>query len=175
MKDEDGIKIYASDSGNTNFKAVKVDCILQGNIEKLVKILLNVDNHKNWNYSTKNSYLVKRISNNEVLYYIELAFPFFTSNRDLVIDMKIDWDTLRRQATIDSEAVPGIVAEKKDIIRIPIFHSRYETTQVDKDHLHIVYYSVADPGGHIWATFANMVVAKGPFNTFENLAALLKQ
>jgi len=172
-KDGHGIKVWAADSGATSFKAVKVECLLKGNINRLIEILLDVDNHKNWVYSTIHSYLVKKISEKELRYYVELEFPLFTKNRDLVIDMVINRDTTRNVATIYTDAVTGVVPEKDGIIRIVSFHARYEVDQVDQDHLHIVYYSVADPGGAIWPARANLVVAKGPYNTFINLSGLL--
>jgi hypothetical protein len=61
------------------------------------------------------------------------------------------------------------------LIRIPVFHARYEVSETDRNHLHIVYYSLADPGGIVPAWITNMVVAKGPYNTFLGLAALLRQ
>jgi hypothetical protein len=43
-----------------------------------------------------------------------------------------------------------------------------------KGRLFIVYFLEMDPGGSVPAWITNMFVAKGPYETFSNLAEVLK-
>jgi hypothetical protein len=174
-KNSQGIKVYSADSGSMKFKSVKVECILEGTVPKLLEVLSDVADHKNWVYSTKNSYLLKKINEHELLYYAELDFSIFTRKRDVVIRMTVAVDSAHHVTKIFTNGEPGAIPDKDGLIRIPVFHARYEVSEVDPNHLRILYYSVADPGGSVPAWLTNMFVAKGPYNTFKNLAARLRR
>src|SRR5947208_466121 len=47
-KDKDGIKVYESEINNSNFKSIKVECVLPGTYDKLMAILSDVSRHKDW-------------------------------------------------------------------------------------------------------------------------------
>ena len=48
VRDNDWIKVYESNMDNSSFKRVKVECTVEGNFDKLLQVLNNVGNHKNW-------------------------------------------------------------------------------------------------------------------------------
>jgi hypothetical protein len=100
-KDKDGIKVYQSVVTNSSFKAIKVECILQGNYNKLLNVLSDVDHHKDWVYNNKTSYIIKTISRDEFYYYTETSIPWPMSNRDVVVHVKIGKDSLNRFVTVD--------------------------------------------------------------------------
>src|ERR1051326_1905346 len=70
-KDKDGIKVYESEIKNSNFKSIKVECVLQGTYDKLMAILNDVSRHKDWVYNSKGSNILKRNSPYEFYYYTE--------------------------------------------------------------------------------------------------------
>ena len=51
---------------SSKYKVIKVEAEMQGTIEKLITILKDVSNNKNWVYNTKRSYLVKAISERRI-------------------------------------------------------------------------------------------------------------
>src|SRR5579885_3119813 len=81
-KDKDGIKVYVSDVAGTGFKAVKVECTLNGTYVKLFSILTDVTHLSNWVYNAKTSYLLRQGSPLEIIYYAETHLPWPMSNRD---------------------------------------------------------------------------------------------
>src|SRR6188472_1057645 len=70
-KDEDGIKVYQSEVKQSKYKSIKVECTLEGTYDKLMAILNDVVNQKNWVYNNKNSSILKRINASEFYYYSE--------------------------------------------------------------------------------------------------------
>ncbi|HWB24589.1 MAG TPA: START domain-containing protein [Chitinophagaceae bacterium] len=174
-KDKDGIQVYSADSGGSKFKAVKVICSPKGNLQKFLTILLDVDGHKNWVYSTKKSYQLKKTSSDSILYYAELSFPWPLSNRDVVILMTTRIDAPGHNAVIFTDGEPDSLPKKDGLVRVPFFHARYEVTEVADGRLQIVYYTLANPGGGLGPGFTNLFLAKAPYNTFKNLCALLSR
>src|SRR5438045_4883336 len=95
-KDKDGIKVYESEVKNSNFKSIKVECVLQGTYDKLMAILNDVSRHKEWVYNSKGSNILKRDSPYEFYYYTETSIPWPMSNRDAVIHFTMIRDSLNR-------------------------------------------------------------------------------
>src|SRR5215218_9407745 len=89
-KEKDGIKVYTSNQSSSKFKSIKVEAVLTGTLQKLVKILRNVENNKEWVYSTKQSYIIREVDANEILYYNETALPWPVSNRDIPVRLKLN-------------------------------------------------------------------------------------
>ncbi len=174
-KDKSGVKIYTKRVDTSKFKVIKVECTLDGTVDRLDAILRDVANHKKWIYSTKRSFLVRAISNDELVYYTETFLPWPCSNRDVVIKMVITRDPVNRSEVVETFNVNGVLGENRGIVRVPHLFTRWLIKGVGNDKVNIVYYFSTDPGGSLPAWIVNTFAVKGPYETFVNLAALLKQ
>jgi len=174
-KDDNGIKVYTANMPNSNFKSVKVECILEGTIDKLVAVLKNVDGNKHWVYNTKQTHLVKNISDHEFIYYAETSLPWPLRNRDMVINMLFDQDNAAHTMTVKATGVKDEAPEQDGKVRVPYFNGLWEVTTTDDQHISIHYRLSVDPGGSVPAWAYNMFVSKGPYKTFNNLAGLLRK
>jgi hypothetical protein len=173
-KQKNGISVFTKNIQSSKFKEIKVDAVLSGKLTKMDSIIRDVKNHKQWIYHTKNAYPVKYISNNEIIYYEETAIPWPFKNRDVVIDMKLYMDTIRHTLTISSYNVDHVLPANADIVRVPFLSLDWDIKELDKNQLHIQYYFIADPGGSLSPWLANFFAVTGPYDTFSNLANLLK-
>jgi hypothetical protein len=174
-KNKDGIKVYSSDINGANYKAVKVECALNGNFSKLISILSQVTRYPKWVYNTKKTVLLKQINELELIYYTETQFPWPLSNRDAVIHMQINTDSLPKFITITSRNEPGLVPEIFDKVRVPNYSTKWKVTMPTSQSIQINYVLEADPGGNIPSWLANIFIDKGPYETFKKLSALLVQ
>lgn len=174
-KDKNGIKIYLSDVAGSSYKAVKVECTLTGTYAKLISILANVAGMKNWIYHNKQSFLLKKYSALDFVYYSETSMPWPLSNRDLALHLKINTDSLPKFLTIKGYNEPHFFPEIPGLVRIPYYKATWTVTMPASQSVHIVYILEMDPGGSIPASLANSFVDKGPFETFSNLAEQLKK
>lgn len=173
-KDQNGIKIYTAKDPSSKFKSLKVEATFQGTLQKLVNILMNVDQTKGWVYGTKDSYIIKKISPAEILYYSETALPWPVSNRDVPIKMQLNLDQKNNSLRVNANGIPNAIPEKKGIVRIPYFNALWDVKSDGKNRLNITYVLKMDPGGSVPAGVTNMFISKGPYETFNNLAGLLK-
>ena len=174
-KDKDGIKVYQSDLQYSSYNAIKVECTLDGNYDKLIAILKNVSGQKDWVYQNKISYILKQVNPYEFFYYTEASLPWPMSNRDAVVHLKMNRDSLNRFLKITSVSVPDYISDKSGKVRVTRSTISWNVTIPATNKINIIYIFEAEPGGSIPAWVANAFVEKGPFETFKKLAELLKQ
>ena len=174
-KDEDGIKVYQSEVKHSKFKSIKVECTLDGTYDKLMSILNDVTNQKNWVYNNKNSSILQRISPNDFYYYSETYLPWPMTNRDAIIHLKMNKDSLDRFLKISAVSVPGYAPEKSGMVRVPRSDISWYVTMPSAKTISIVYIFDAEPGGSLPAWVVNMFTDKGPYESFKKLSELLKR
>jgi hypothetical protein len=173
-KEKNGIKVFTSTGGASKFKAIKVEAVLTGTLDKLVSILLDPTNNKQWIYNTAQAYFIKRLSPTETLSYTETSVPWPASNRDVPILMQVNVDNHNNTLKVIAKGVPNAVPAKKGFVRISYFNSAWNVKYDGKSKLYINYFLEVDPGGSVPAWINNLFVAKGPYETFNSLAGMLK-
>ena len=174
-KNENGIKVYLSEVKHSKFKNIKVECTLEGTYDKLIAILNDVTNQKNWVYNNISTSILKRIDANEFYYYSKTYLPWPMSNRDAIVHFKMNRDSLNRFLTISAVSVPGYTAEKKGLVRVPRSNVSWHVTMPSAKTISIVYLFDAEPGGSLPAWVVNMFTDKGPYESFKKLSELLKR
>ena len=158
---------------NSNYKRIKVECTVEGSIDKLLRVLNDVNNHKNWIYNTKNAYILKRVSANEYYYYTETSLPWPMQNRDAVVHIKFERESpgvLNIAAAGEPEFLPLMNGK----VRVPRSANSWQVTNAGPNKIHVVYIFEADPGGHLPPWLVNTFVNKGPYESFSKLAEILR-
>lgn len=173
-RDNDGIKVYESETKNSAYKSIKVECVLAGTYDKLIALLNDVARHKEWVYHAKTSHIIKKNSVYDFYYYTETSIPWPMSNRDAVVHLTMKRDSLDRFLKITAVAVTGHIAEKKGKVRVPRSLVNWHVTMPSPTSISIVYTFEADPGGSMPAWLVNMFADKGPNESFKKLAEILK-
>ncbi len=174
-KDKDGIKVYESGTPNSNFKSIKVECVLQGTFDKLIAVLNDVAHHDEWVYNSKTSYLLTRNSQYDFYYYTETSVPWPISNRDAVIHMTIERDSQNRFLKVTGVGIPNYIPEKSGIVRVPKLNINWYVTTPAPDSISIVYTISTEPGGSVPSWITNMFADKGPYESFKKMAEVLKK
>jgi hypothetical protein len=172
-KNNDGIAVYQSAVNNSAYKSIKVEFTVEGNYDKLIGIITNVNHYTDWVYNNKTASLLKTISPLEFYYYSETYVPWPMSNRDAVMHTKITKDSLGRFLRIANVSDAGIVPEKPGKVRVPHISINWMVTMSSPKTMHIVYTFEGDPGGSIPAWIVNSFADKGPYESFKKLGELL--
>ena len=174
-RDQENIKVYKGKSESSKFKIIKVEAELNGSLKGLIDILMDVSNNKNWVYHTKESHLVRKINENELLYYAETYLPWPFSNRDMVIRMHFELDSSNNILKVKATGEPDAIGNVQGKIRIPKFNGSWMVTYNGVNKIKIIYLLEVDPGGNVPASISNLFVTRGPFETFHNLSKLLNK
>lgn len=174
-KDNNNIKIFTRKTDSSDFKSVKVEALLTGTCDKLAGILLGIEKQIKWVYKTKSLHLIKRFSQNELIYYAETSLPWPMRNRDQAIHIIIYPDSANQSIKIITKGEPNAIPVTNGIVRVPYFLGVWQVKTISPGKIFIEYYLDVDPGGSVPAWMSNMFVAKGPYETFMNLAELLRK
>ena len=166
--EEDGIKVFTTNTDNSCFKSIKVECTINASQSQLVAFLLDIEKQPEWVYNNKSSKFIKKVKDNELVFYSEVNVPWPCNNRDYIAHFSINQVSLE-QMSIDSHAEPDFLPQKKGLIRVKSSVSHWDIKTVSNNLLSIVYTVQFDPGGSVPAWLTNMFVAKGPYQTFRKL------
>jgi START domain-containing protein len=167
-RDEKGIKVYTRSSENSNFKSIKVDCIVNATAPQLVAFLLDVDRQCDWVCNYKCSKLVKKVCDSEIIFYSEVSVPWPCANRDYVSHITFT-QPYKGFVVITAHSEPDLVPRQEGKVRVVKSNARWEVTSVSPGQQHIVYTVEFDPAGSVPAWLVNMFVTKAPYETFEKL------
>lgn len=134
----------------------------------------DVENNKDWVFSTKQSYLLRQINANEILYYSETALPWPVSNRDIPVRMRLNLNNANNTLKVTASGEPNALPVQKGVVRIQFFTTSWDVKYDGKNKISITYFLRMDPSGNVPTQVTNMFITKGPYETFENLSKLLK-
>jgi len=166
--------VYSSDVSKSAFKAIKVECTLTGNYKKLIDILSDVPQFDKWIYHLKASRLLQKNSPYDFIYHAETTLPWPMSNRDAVIHIRINTDSLPKFITISGKGEPARIPKTPGLVRVTHYTAKWKVTMLSPQTIRIYYELEVDPGGSLPGWMANTFAAKGPFETFSNLAKKIK-
>lgn len=167
-KDKDGIRVYTRAAEGSSVREIKATFDVSGSLEQVKRVLLDVAAQPQWVYATNQSVVLKRISDNELIYYSEKAMPWPLTNRDVVMHVTVVLDAAKSILTLSGTSAPGVQEEKKGIVRVRRSNVSWTVTKTGENKLHIEYLAFADPGGAIPAWVSNAFITKGPYETFVN-------
>ena len=168
-KDKEGIRVYSRTSEHSKFNEIKAEFGIRARLSELAAVMLDADDHVQWQYSTKSSYLLQRLSDSELYFYNEINAPWPVANRDLIVHLKISQDRTSRVMTIAAVCTPGFSPSYPSIVRVPVSKAIWTVTPVNNDSLHVEYVLEIDPGGSVPAWLINMFASRGPYESFRNL------
>jgi START domain-containing protein len=172
-RDDDGIAIYTRRLVTEKFKEIKVDFQLDATEDQLVGILQNIPHQKDWSYGTKRTFLITRKSKDTLIYYSEISLPWPLANRDLVIQLSFKRDSVEHTLRIQARAIPGILPDKPNLVRIPFSLAQWDIKAFPNKPLSVQYTLSTDPGGALPAWLVNLAATTGPYNSFKKLRELI--
>ncbi|WP_181306541.1 START domain-containing protein [Rufibacter sp. XAAS-G3-1] len=173
QKNQDGIAVYTKQLENASVKQIKVVCELPGTTANLVNLLKNVEHHSDWVYLNRKTTLLKRKSENALIYYTEADMPWPLDDRDLVVEATFSPITKNNTARVEVRSLSGFLPVKKGFVRIPSSLATWEITQLPGNKIKVEYLFTVNPGGSVPAWLVNATVAVGPHKTFQNLRGIL--
>jgi len=174
QKDRNGIKVYSAEVPDSKIRAIKVVADYDATPAQVADMVMDINTASEWVSHLKSSYLVKRVSQNELYYYAEVNLPWPASNRDFVAHLTRNENVQTGAITIDGPAVAGFVPEKKGIVRISNSVGKWVITPLDNSHVSVEYALHVDPAGSLPSWLVNMFSGDTPMQIFENLRQELK-
>ena len=171
---KDGINIYSRTSEVSKFNDLKIEMDLPGTVSQLSTILMDFEKYPEWAYGTKSAVLIKKINDNEAIYYSEVGAPWPASNRDFYANVKVYLNADSGRLNVVSTGMKNYLPEKKNLVRIPMSHGTWNISTKPNKIMHLQYILQLDPGGSTPGWIINMFATKGPMETFGKLKKKLE-
>lgn len=173
-KDKKGIIIYTRPVNDSKLNEFKLFTSFNTKVEKLVRVLLDVENYDKWGEHVKYCAVLEKESDNAYYIYSEAKLPWPFVNRDIINLVSVNYSVKRDTAMLIIEGYPDYTPEKEGIIRIPVSKGWWHIYQVDEENVRIEYSYKVDPGGSIPAWLLNMFIVDGPYKTMINMKEYLE-
>jgi len=170
-KNEDGIKVYTQKVKGSDFKSFKAVVQVDASLEKVIKLLKDVDSYTKWFGYTETSKLLYQ--EEDVQYaYLETILPWPYENRDMVYKIKVN--QISSEVTkITLKGIPDYIPKKKKIVRMEKANGFFLLTS-SENKTEIVYEFHSEPGSNISPWLANSSIADLPFQTLSGLRKILE-
>ena len=168
-KEKDNIRIYGCRVDGSAFNDIRVEFEVNSTIEKYIPIVLDVTRYHEWRYRELNHKLLKKINDYELIYYAQISAPFPLNDRDLILHLKINQDSVTKILTVTIKNMPDYLPPVDDVVRVPNSSTTLTFIPLSESRLKVSCYVSVNPGGQIPAWVINMFSTQGPYETFKNL------
>ena len=172
-RNQNGIEVYTRKPASGNLKELRVVCKLNTTKAQLIKMLQDINNYKNWVYSTKTNRILKITNSQETIYYSISTLPWPLKDRDLIVQLTILPALNSDRFEIQAKSLPEYLPKDDNFIRVPYSLALWNVTVLNEKELKIDYIFSVNPGGSIPAWLVNSTLAIGPYNSFSKLRELL--
>lgn len=174
-KDKNGIQIYISEVSYSKFKAAKVVCTFEGDCEKLMGILTDVPSMSEWVFRSVACKILEKKGPYDFTYHTVTDMPWPTEDRETIIRLNFNTDSLPQYLRIEGVDVPNMAQVKKGLTRVEDYHAIWDVRQITPESVSVEYFIHIDPGGGVPSWIVNMMIEKGPYETFNDLAQKMKE
>ena len=173
-RNQEGVKIYLRSIKGLGTKEVLGLTQVHATLGALVRMVKDPENHHIWIYANKEARFLKTISDFEWIYYNISEAPWPVRDRDLITHVKMEQDPDSYAVRIVSEGWPDYIPVNKNLVRIVKLKSSWVFTPKSNGIIDIRFELSIDLGGGIPAWIVNFAIDKGPFNTLQNMAEVVK-
>ncbi|MFY0688684.1 MAG: hypothetical protein JXQ90_16035 [Cyclobacteriaceae bacterium] len=164
--EKEGIQVYTRETTQSPVNDSKAVVLIPNvDLDQVVTFFLDIDQHKEWMYSTEKSQLLRDEEDKKLAYYQANA-PWPVTDRDIVSEF-----TIRREpdrCIIIGQAQPTLLPTREDMVRITELQTEW-TFEREERGVRVTYISQMHPGGSIPAWLANMTATESPFNSLSEL------
>lgn len=165
--DKEGIKIYLTKLDTTPFKEYKAIMTVKANIDSVAKQILDIKSLQKWNFKTRKSELIRKVSDTSWIFYMNHHLGWPIQDRDHV--SKVTLIKKEAEQTITIFPANNVLKEKEGIVRLKNFKGYWYLKKISENQTLVMQQIYGNPGGSIPAFMVNMVVTKGPFESFKEL------
>jgi hypothetical protein len=175
VKERDGIKIYTRSEENTNIKSFRGEADLKTTMEKMRHVVGRTESFDWWDESIKEIKVLAYEEEKMIRYYLVYDLPWPLSDRDLCAEAIITNDTVTGIRTVRATALPGVVPDKSDKVRIKYYWQQWTMVPKENGIVHVTLEGSVDPGGAIPTWLINMIISDTPLNIITKLRNIVEK
>lgn len=164
------IKTWAKQEDGKKIRSFKVEMVVEASLDAVARIHFDVENIKRWFWETKESRLLKKVSNTEYYYYQVFNAPLTIPDRDSVIHVVLEpYSAKRGYMLMKLNAAPDFIPIEKGLSRVQAQDMIVKLTPIGKEKTRLEAEGYIDPGGTIPAWTINFVQRSAPYTSMLGL------
>lgn len=171
-KDANGVQVYTRRVAGSSIKEFKGVMRAYASVAEAVSMIKDANSHSSWMHNTSGSYVVKKISENDIYTYSVNEAPWPVDNRDNVVHMVFRNE--KNSVTVDMTAEPDFIPTKSSTVRVRKLKGYWKVEDIGSGKVEITQQVLADPGGSLPAWLVNSAVVDNPYYTLLNMKKLLE-
>ena len=169
------ITTWAKQEEGKTIRSFKVDMIVDANLETVARVHYDVENIKRWFWETKESRLLKKVSNKEFYYYQVFNAPLTVPDRDSIVHVVVEPFTAKKgYMALKLTAAPEFMPVQPGRTRVQAQDMVIKFTPIDKSTTHLEVEGYIDPGGVIPSWTINFVQRSAPYTSMLGLARMVQ-
>ena len=127
------ITTWAKQEEGKTIRSFKVDMIVDANLETVARVHYDVENIKRWFWETKESRLLKKVSNKEFYYYQVFNAPLTVPDRDSIVHVVVEPFTAKKgYMALKLTAAPEFMPVQPGRTRVQAQDMVIKFTPIDK-------------------------------------------
>ncbi len=175
VRKEAGVTVSQKEIEGRDLPVFRGSTVIAADIYDLLGILQDIDEHPKWMHRCKEARLIKRYAEFHVLHYNRTDAPWPVSDRDTVLDSRVEIQPESHSVLVRFKAVKSpLQGEVTDVVRMRRLSGYYKLTALSATKTRVEYQVDADPGGSLPAWVVAMASEDLPVNTLTNLRARAK-
>ena len=163
-KHKNGIKVYTKTTDDKNLNYYKLTTTFIGNLEDVVQMVIDFDNYSKWVKDCESSQILKKESDNIIIYYSKFKTPWPANDRDFVNKVQIARNG-EEEVNITSSPADYSYPENEGVVRVTNFQDHWKITRLENDSISMELEGYYDPGGSIPQWIVNLFMVDGPYSS----------
>ncbi|MEJ2593806.1 MAG: START domain-containing protein [bacterium] len=168
-KDKNGIQVYTRDTENSKFKEYKSVTEMSASPERLLEILLDVEDYTTWMSNVKVAEILDQQGEDNYYIYSEVNVPWPFDNRDQITLSEVIREPSTGSIRIRITILPDYKPEKKGVVRVSSGNGLWAFTPLGNGKTRVYHRFAGDPGGSIPAWVVNIFLVDGPYKNMIGL------
>ncbi len=168
-KYDKGVAVYNRDLDTSSIKELKAVTQIKTSLSSIIALLNDRETYPQWVYKCGKSYLIKKITDSEGMYYQNAVAPWPIDNRDFAVDVKVVQDPKTKVVIQTGTAMPKFIPKVEGHVRVTVFKAVWTLTPIKNGFVNCEYELLVNPGGNIPAWIVNLAAIDGPWETTVNL------
>lgn len=170
------MQTFVKQEDGKRFRSFKVEATFDGELDDLVRVLLDFDNYRDWSWHVLDNKMLKKVSPTEYYIYVVHDSPYGVPDRDIALRMVFEPQTPSKPyVTLRTTAVPDFIPEKPPLVRMLAEDMVAKLTPLPNGKLLITNEGYVDPGGRMAPWAINFVSRNAPYITLLGMRRQMQQ
>lgn len=166
-KEKNGVRLYTCKEAGKSLKSYRGVADIHAPADKIFTMIEDVNHTDWWDKNLNEIKVLKYEKNKSARYYLVYDLPWPVTDRDLCVDVKVDYNPATGDGRITALPLPGLLPEVPGKIRIQEYRQTWTVMATNKDVTHVMLEGFVDPAGDIPDWLCNMLIVDSPFKVIS--------